>query len=152
MRLLVYLALLPLLLVTAPVAAACSVSIGTPGQLRLSSDGTVLGSDVGLATPATFTTSLGLLESAHVDVGAPVRTSEGSGYKSASESNQISYTAAVLGVLTVATQPFTSSPTTVATGILGQVTITFTLHNRITNPSSFTTGHYSTRTIVTCRP
>ena len=132
--------------------AACSIAVGTSGQLRLSGDGTTLGSEVSGTTPATVTTVLPLLSGVHVDVSAPTLSQSPGGYNSASQTLQVAYTAAVLGLLTVRTQAYTSGATSFPTGLLGAVTLTITLNNRILNTSGFQTGTYGTQTVVTCRP
>jgi hypothetical protein len=133
-------------------ALGCGIAVGISGQLKLSSDAQTLGSEVGVATPATVTTLLGLLEGATIDVAAPTVTQSPSGYNAGQQQVQVAYTAAVLGLLTVKNQGYTSSATSFPTGVLGAVTLTITVNNRIINPASFAAGTYQTRTLVTCRP
>lgn len=133
---------------------ACSIALTTGGSLRPSSDNKTLGSEVNGTTPATVTSILGLLDGAvWIDVSAPTRIQTPGGYNASAETLQVAYVApSVLGLFGGATQAYTSSATTFRAGLLGAVTFTVTLHNRILNPNGFAPGTYTTRTVVTCHP
>lgn len=131
---------------------ACSLVVQTPGLLRASADNTVLGSQVDANTPATLTSVLPLLRGVTVDVGAPTLLSAPGGYNSTSQTLEVAYSASVIGLIDITSQPYTTSPTSFTTGLLGAVTMTLVMHNRVLNPSGFAPGNYSTRTVVTCHP
>ena len=133
-------------------AVACTLSVGTVGELRVGQDNTILGSDVGVSTPATLTAILPLLSGVTVDVDTPSLVQQPSGYSFGSSSTQVAYDASVLGVVQVASQPYTSSPTSFSTGVLGAVTLTIVMHNRVINSAGFPSGTYGKRTLVTCHP
>lgn len=133
---------------------ACSIALTTGGTLRPSSDNRTLGSEVNGTTPATLTSILGLLDgTVSVDVSAPTRIQTPGGYNASAETLEVAYVApSVLGLFGGATQGYTSSATTFRAGLLGALTFTITLHNRILNPNGFAPGIYTTRTVVTCHP
>jgi len=135
-------------------AEACSISLTTGGALRPSQDNKTLGSEVNGTTPATLTSILSLLDGAvSIDVSAPTRIQTPGGYDASAEALQVAYVApSVLGLFGGATQGYTSSATTFRAGLLGALTFTITLHNRILNPNGFAPGTYTTRTVVTCHP
>ena len=139
-------------LVPLPVLA-CSITLQTPGSLRASIDNTTLGSEVNGTTPATLTSVLSILDgTVSIDVSAPTRIQSPASYNAAAEVVQVAYDApAVLG-FGGASQGYTSSTTSFQAGLLGAVTFSITLHNRITNPNGFAPGIYTTRTVVTCHP
>lgn len=133
-------------------AAACTISVGTSGTLALSTDGSVLGSEVPGGSSATVFTLLPLLSGVTVDVDAPTLAQAPGGYNAGSQTLEVAYTAEVPGLVNVKTQPYTTGATSFPTGLLGAVTLTITLNNRIINPGGFQTGSYGTQTVVTCRP
>ena len=133
-------------------ALACSLALQTPGSLRNSANNLTLGSQVNGSTPATVTTVLQLFQGVTIDIGAPTRVQSPGGYNASGESLQVAYTAAVIGLIQLANQAYTSSPTSFSTGVLGIATVTISMHNRITNPNGFAPGAYTTRTVVTCHP
>ena len=143
--------LLGALLAPAP-ALACTINLPTSGTLRPSSDNTVLGSQVNGNTPATVTMLLPLLQGVTIQVGAPSVAQSPGGYNATSETREVAYTAAVIGLIQLANQPYIATTTCFQTGILGTVTVSMTLHNRVTNPNGFAAGTYTTRTVVTCHP
>ncbi len=131
---------------------ACSISLPASGTLRNSMSNTVLGSQVNGNTPATVTMVLPLLSGVSVTVNAPTVIQSPAGYNPALETREVAYTAAVIGLIQLANQGYTSSTTNFSTGLLGAVTLTMTVHNRVNNPNGFAPGTYTTRTIVTCHP
>lgn len=144
---------LALIAVLAPLPAlACTISLQSNGALRNSADNLTLGSQVNGSTPATLTTLLPLLSGVTIDVGAPTLVQAPGGYNASGQNLQVAYTASVIGLIQLADQGYTSSPTSFPTGLLGAVTVTMVLHNRLTNPSGFAPGTYTTRTLVTCHP
>jgi len=144
---------LALLAVLAPLPAlACTLNVTSSGTLRNSLDNTVLGSQVNGSTPATMTILLSLLEGPTITVSPPTVVQSPGGYNAGLETREVSYSAASLGLFPGASQAYTNSSTSFSTGVLGLVTLTMTLHNRLTNPSGFAPGTYTTRTLVTCHP
>lgn len=133
-------------------ALACTINLPTPGTLRNSMSNTVLGSQVNGSTPATVTMILPVLQGVTVQVSPPSMAQSPGGYNAAAETREVAYTAAVIGLIQLANQPYTTTTTGFSTGILGSVTLTMTLHNRVTNSNGFAPGTYTTRTIVTCHP
>lgn len=133
---------------------ACSIALTTGGSMRPSDDNKTLGSEVKGTTPATLTSVLGVLDGVvSVEVSAPTRIQTPAGYNASAESLEVAYVApSILGLFGGATQGYTSSTTTFSAGLLGAVTFTITLHNRILNPNGFAPGTYTTRTVVTCHP
>lgn len=124
-----------------------------PGGLRVdnNTDPTTLASDIGVPTPATLTT-MPLLSGVTVNVGVPALVCPPIGYNYGTSTTQVAYDASVLGVVQLEDQPFTSSPTSFSTGVLGALTVTIVMHNRVINTSGFPAGTYGTRTVVTCHP
>ena len=142
---------LALVALLAPLPAfACTINLPTAGTLRNSMDNTVLGSQVNGSTPATVTMLLPLLQGVTIQVGAPSVAQSPGGYNATSETREVAYTAAVIGLIQLANQPYTTTTTSFPVTGLGAVTVTMTLHNRVTNPNGFAAGSYTTRTIVTC--
>lgn len=140
-------------LVLADTAAACSISIGTAGTLKVdNADPRTMSSAIGVPTPATVTSVLPVLEGVTFEVGVPTMGTAPAGYSYGTGSQQVAYTASVVGLLQIKDQPFTTSPTSFSTGVLGALTVTIVLHNRITNSAGFPSGSYSTRTLITCHP
>jgi hypothetical protein len=133
-------------------ALACSINLPASGTLRNSMSNTVLGSQVNGNTPATVTMVLPLLSGVSVTVNAPTIAQSPSGYNPALETREVAYTAAVIGLIQLANQGYTTTTTNFSTGLLGAVTLTMTMHNRVNNPNGFAPGTYTTRTVVTCHP
>jgi len=133
-------------------AAACTLTITTGGALDLSDDHTQLGSQIKTGHAATLTTILPLLSGVTVDVDAPTVYTAPAGYNYSTSTTEAAYTASVIGVVTLKTQPYTTSSSSFQTGVLGAVTVTIVMHNRITNTSGFPSGSYKSRTIITCHP
>lgn len=133
-------------------ALACTLNVVSSGTLRNSLDNTVLGSQVNGNTPATVNVLLSLLEGPTITVDPPTLVQSPGGYNAGLETRAVSYTANSLGLFPGANQPYTSSSTSFATGVLGAVTLTMTLHNRVSNANGFPPGTYTTRTVVTCHP
>lgn len=131
---------------------ACSINLPVSGALRNSMSNTVLGSQVNGNTPATVTMVLPLLSGVSVTVDAPTMAQSPAGYSSALETREVAYTAAVIGLIQLANQGYTTTTTNFSTGLLGAVTLTMTVHNRVNNPNGFAPGTYTTRTVVTCHP
>jgi hypothetical protein len=133
-------------------AIGCSLTVDTIGALRVGQDNTILASDVGVLTPATLTAVLPLLSGVTVDVGSPSLVQQPANYAFGTSSTQVAYDASVLGLIQLHNQPYTASPTSFSTGLLGAVTLTIVMHNRIINSAGFPSGTYGTRTVVTCHP
>jgi hypothetical protein len=137
----------------APLPAfACTLNLQTAGALRNSLDNTVLGSQVNGNTPATVTILLTLLEGPTITVDPPTLVVSPGGYNAALETRQVAYTVSALGLFPGASQAYTTSTTGFSTGILGAVSLTMTLNNRVNNSNGFPPGTYTTRTVVTCHP
>jgi hypothetical protein len=115
-------------------------------------DPTVLASNVDISTPATLTTILPLLSGVTVEIGVPTVVNPPAGYNYGTSTTQVAYNASVIGVIQLKDQPFTTSATSFATGVLGALTVTIVMHNRVINTSGFPAGTYGTRTVVTCHP
>ena len=145
-------ALLFVALLAPPPAFACTINLPTSGTLRNSMDNTVLGSQVNGSTQATVTMVLPLLQGVTIQVGAPSIAQSPGGYNATSETREVAYTPAVIGLIQLANQAYTTTTTSFSTGVLGSVTVTMTLHHRVTNPNGFAAGTYTTRTLVTCHP
>lgn len=133
-------------------ALACTLNLQTAGALRNSMDNTVLGSQVNGNTPATVTILLSLLEGPTVTVDPPTLVASPGGYNAGLETRQVAYTVSALGLFPGASQDYTTSTTSFSTGVLGLVSLTMTLHNRVNNANGFAPGTYTTRTVVTCHP
>lgn len=133
-------------------ALACTLNLTSSGTLRSSLDNTVLGSQVNGNTPATLNILLSLLEGPTVTVEPPTVIVSPGGYNASLETRQVSYSVTSLGLFPGASQGYTSSTTSFSTGVLGLVTLTMTLHNRVNNTNGFAPGTYTTRTVVTCHP
>ncbi|MBL8596059.1 MAG: hypothetical protein ABS35_10430 [Kaistia sp. SCN 65-12] len=144
---------LALAVLVAPLPVlACTLNLVSPGTLRNSLDNTVLGSQVNGNTPATVNILLSLLEGPTITVDPPTLVQSPGGYNAGLETREVSYSAASLGLFPGANQAYTTSSTSFATGVLGLVTLTMTLHNRVSNAGGFPPGTYTTRTVVTCHP
>ena len=144
---------LALAVLVAPLPVlACTLNLTSSGTLRNSLDNTVLGSQVNGNTPATVNILLSLLEGPTITVDPPTVVQSPGGYNAGLETREVSYSAASLGLFPGASQPYTTSSTSFATGVLGLVTLTMTLHNRVSNANGFPPGAYTTRTVVTCHP
>lgn len=133
-------------------ALACTLNVSSSGMLRNSLDNTILGSQVNGNTPATMTILLSLLEGPTITVDPPTVIQSPGGYNAGLETREVSYSAASLGLFPGANQAYTTSSTSFSTGVLGAVTLTMTLHNRVNNANGFAPGTYTTRTVVTCHP
>lgn len=134
-------------------ALACTLSITGNGALGMAiGNYTQLGSQLGTGSSATLTTLLPLLSGVTIDVGAPTLVQQPAGYSFGTSTPEVAYNASVLGLLTVKNQGYTTGPTSFPTGLLGAVTVTIVLQNRVTNSAGFPPGHYRTRTVVTCHP
>ena len=144
---------LALVALLAPLPAlACTLNVTSSGTLRNSLDNTVLGSQVNGNTPGTVAILLSLLEGPTVTVDPPTLVQSPAGYNAGLETREVSYNVASLGIFPGASQPYTTSSSSFSTGILGLVTLTMTLHNRVNNANGFAPGTYTTRTVVTCHP
>ncbi len=137
---------------TAAPAFGCTLTVDTIGGLRVAQDNTVLASDVGIPTPATLTAVLPILSGVTVTVASPTLVQQPPNYSFATSNTQVAYNAAVLGLIQLRDQPYTASQTSFSTGLLGAVTLTIVMHNRITNSAGFPSGTYGTSTVVTCHP
>lgn len=134
-------------------ALACTLSITGNGALGMAiGNYTQLGSQLGTGSSATLTTLLPLLSGVTIDVGAPTLVQQPAGYSFGTSTPEVAYNASVLGLLTVKNQGYTTGSTSFPTGLLGAVTVTIVLQNRVTNSAGFPPGHYRTRTVVTCHP
>lgn len=134
-------------------ASACTLSVTSNGALGMAiGNYTQLGSQLGTGSGATLTTLLPLLSGVTIDVGAPTVVQQPAGYSFGTSTPEVAYNASVLGLLTVKTQAYTTGATSFPTGLLGAVTVTIVLQNRVTNTAGFPPGHYRTRTVVTCHP
>lgn len=134
-------------------ALACTLTVTSNGALGMAvGNYTQLGSQLGSGSGATLTTLLPLLSGVTIDVGAPTLVQQPAGYSFATSTPEVAYNAAVLGLLTVKNQGYTAGATSFPTGLLGAVTVTIALQNRVTNTAGFPPGHYRTRTVVTCHP
>lgn len=129
------------------VADTCGLALPIPatGTMRLSSDGTILGSDQGGTGVLLTVTSTG---SNTVTVGAPTLTAQAAGYNSAGHSLQVGYTGA--GLLSVVNRPIAPGSSTFSAGILGLTLSTILVHARIVNSNGFTQGDYQLTSVVTC--
>lgn len=144
---------LTLVALLAPLPAfACTLNLTSSGALRNSLDNTVLGSQVNGNTPATVTILLSLLEGPTITVDPPTVVQSPPGYNAGLETREVAYSAAGLGLFPGVNRPYTTSSTSFSTGVLGLVTLTMTLNNRVNNANGFAPGTYTTRTVVTCRP
>lgn len=133
-------------------AAACTLSITTPGALDLADDKIHLGSSFHEGRAAVLTTILPALTGVTIDIGAPTVFQAPGNYNYGSSTVEVAYTASVLGVVHIKTQGYTTSATSFPTGLLSGLTATLVMDNRITNTAGFPSGDYKTRTIVTCHP
>jgi len=127
------------------VATTCTLALGTPGTLALSASGTILGSEEGVAVPATVTIlSIGANT---IDVAAPIRISaDPPGYQAGTEVLEVSYAGA--GGLSLISQAYTSLATDFPASNIPLSVLT--VNNRITNSAGFAAGTYTTRTVITC--
>jgi len=143
-----------LALALAPLPAlACTLSITNNGALGMAvGNNTQLGSQLGTGGAATLTTLLPLLSGVTIDVGAPTLVQQPAGYSFGTSTPEVAYNAAVLGLIQIKNQAYTTGATSFPTGLLGAVTVTIVMHNRVTNTAGFPAGHYRTRTVVTCHP
>jgi hypothetical protein len=144
---------LALVALLAPLPAlACTLNVTSSGTLRNSLDNTVLGSQVNGNTPATMTILLALFEGPTITVDPPTVIQSPGGYNAGLETREVAYSAASLGLFPGASQSYTTSSTSFSTGVLGLVSLSMTLHNRVNNANGFAPGTYTTRTVVTCHP
>jgi len=123
----------------------CTLALTSNGTLGASLDGTTMGSEVGSGHAAKMTI---LSTGSHtIQVAAPSRTSPPpSGYNTATETVAVAYSGETL--LSGVSQPYTSSATSFPVGTIALTILD--LNSRITNPSGFATGSYTTQTVVTC--
>ncbi|WP_156384459.1 MULTISPECIES: hypothetical protein [unclassified Devosia] len=134
-------------------ALACTLSITNNGALGMAvGNNTQLGSQLGTGSAATLTTILPLLSGVTIDIGAPTLVQQPAGYSFGTSTPEVAYTAGVLNLVPIKTQPYTASASSFPTGLLGIVTVTIVMQNRVTNTAGFPAGHYRTRTVVTCHP
>jgi hypothetical protein len=123
----------------------CSLAVNTSGVLKLSADGTILGSDQPNGVPAVLAiVSLGINT---ITVGAPTLTDQAAGYVATGQTLKVGYTGGSL--LTGVSRAIAPGSSTFSVGLLGAATI-LTIDNQIVNPGGFAKGHYETTTVVTC--
>jgi hypothetical protein len=128
------------------VMAACSILATTSGTLALSTNGDTLASDNLGGLPGTVTIlSIG---NSTIEVAAPTRTGQGTGYNATGEALEVAYFG--LGGLAIVNQAYTTSTTSFGTGTIAASVLT--VNNRISNANGFPAGGYSTQTVVTCGP
>lgn len=142
-------------LATSPVAAdaltfsadlqgVCTLSLATPGTMKLATDGTILGSEEG-GLPATLVIlSVGTNT---IDVGAPTLTQSPIGYNPSGQSLEVAYTG-LSGLSGVDHSTYTSSATSFSISTIPASVLQ--VQNRIVNPNGFEKGQYATQTVVTC--
>lgn len=134
-------------------ALACTLTVTNNGALGMAvGNNTQLGSQLGSGNAATLTTLLPLLSGVTIDVGAPALVQQPAGYSFGTSTPEVAYNASVLGLIQIKNQVYTTGATSFPTGLLGAVTVTIVMQNRVTNTAGFPAGHYRTRTIVTCHP
>lgn len=133
---------------------ACGLVVGLPGAMGVdpNSDYTIMRSDMGLGTPATFTASLNLFESVNIHVGAPTLSDWADNYNPSGDVVEIAYIATAL-LSTLKNQPYTTQQTQFHASTLASVlNVTVSLNSRLTSASTFNAGEYETKTVVTCGP
>jgi hypothetical protein len=134
-------------------ALACTLTLTGSGDLGMTlGNNTQLGSQLGNGSAATLTTLLPLVGGITIDVGAPTLVQQPAGYSFGTSTVEVAYTAGVLNLVPIKTQSYTTGATSFPTGLLGAVTFSMVLQNRVTNTAGFPAGHYRTRTVVTCHP
>ena len=127
-------------------ALACSIALTTPGTLKLSADGTRLGSQELGALPAALVVTSTSLFSSTLTVGAPTLSQYPGTFSSSNANVEVAYTGTGLASFS---QAYTTAQTSVTIpGILG--TVLLTLNNRITTSTGFASGNYQSQTVLTC--
>jgi len=141
------------LLLGAAPAEACTLNLNDSGELgTLVGNDTQIGSQIGGGTRARLTTLLPLLSGVTIEVGAPVLVDHPANYNAGTSTVEVSYDASILNVLAIRHQDYTAGATSFPTGVLGAVTVTLDLQNRVTNSTGLPAGTYRTRTTITCHP
>jgi hypothetical protein len=116
--------------------AACTVAVSTPGILTLSSDGTKLSSQTGVASVMTIS-NINILGSI-ITISAPQLT------------GGPVVPGAVLEESYSASGGFVSTNRTFNVPGVASLVVTVTLDNRVTSASGFSQGNYTTKTNVDC--
>lgn len=133
-------------LLTGGARAACTVAVSTPGILTLSSDGTKLSSQTGVASVMTIS-NLNILGST-ITISAPQLTG---GPVVPGAVLEESYSASwLLGVGTSSSGGFVSTNRSFNVPGVASLVVTVTLDNRVTSASGFSQGNYTTKTNVDC--
>jgi hypothetical protein len=124
---------------------SCTLALSSAGALDVSTDGTMMGSEIGTGRAAKLTI---LSTGSHaIQVAAPTRSSPApTGYNAATEQVEVAYAGESL--LSSISQPYTSSSTSFNVGTVALTTLD--VNSRIINPSGFAGGTYTTQTVVTC--
>jgi hypothetical protein len=147
---------LALLLVLAPMQAmGCALAINTGGILKLSSDGTRLGSDEPGGTAAAFVVSNALLAGDfRVTISRPTVTDAPNAFDRAAAITYYSYVGGGLLGASSSSGGYVTSTSSFfdVKGLLSALAATMTLDNRVTSPGGFRAGHYQTTTVITCSP
>lgn len=120
--------------------SSCILSLSTEGQLRISDDPTIFGSEASGGLPATMTV-VAIGATPTVNFTAPAIDAP-AGFSSDATA-AIRYTS-----LGGSNQPYTTGASSSS-----QVRLldTFTIHSRIVSTEGFQTGNYTVRTVATCQ-
>lgn len=129
---------------SADLAGVCALSLPLSGTMKLSADGTILGSGEGGLPATVVILSVGTNT---IDVGAPTLTDSPVGYSQSGQSVEVAYTG-LTGLSAVDHSTYTSSASSFTTGTIPASILQ--VQNRIVNENGFEAGHYGTQTVVTC--
>ncbi len=136
-----------LLVGLATPALSCTLTLGTPGTLGISTSGQYLGSTQPGGVAATMTVAT--VGPSTMTVQPPTYTQVPSGYSGAGDTMEIGYTGS--GLISGVTQAFTTGVTQFGVpNLLGIGTVIVTFNSRATTATGFRNGTYQMRTIVTC--
>jgi hypothetical protein len=134
------------MLLSGSTLAACTVAVSTPGILTLSSDGTKLSSQTGVASVMTIS-NLSLFGST-ITISAPQLTG---GPVVPGAVLEESYSASwLLGVGSSNSGGFVSTSRSFAVPGVASLVVTIILDNRVTSASGFSQGTYTSKTAVDC--
>lgn len=126
----------------------CSLAITLGGTLKLSADGSRLGSDEPGGAGATLTiVNLGL-GSANLQISAPMLVAQPSGFNAGGAVLEMAYAGG--GLLAGRSRGYAPQPASFSVPALLSVATILTVHNRINSSSGFAAGTYQTKTVVTC--
>ncbi len=121
---------------------SCTLTLTTPGTLKLSADGTTLGSEQSGGVPAVL--SIISVGTNTVTVAAPTLTSSPGGYDPTGQQLEVSYSG--LSGLSGVNQSFTPDSSNFPVSVVAALQV----HNHVINTHGFATGTYTTQTVVTC--